>query len=508
MRFFSLAGLFVVTLATHGQAEVNQTFHNPILPGWNSDPSCTFVKELDNTFFCTTSSFLAFPGVPVYASKDLVNWKHASNALTKADQLPELYRNSGQSEGIWASTIRYHEGTFYLITSYVSWFEGWGPKILLFTTKDPYDDSAWTGPLHIENPADDIDPDIFWDSGKVYMSVAAGIYISEIDLTTGSATEPLKTVGHADLFQDASGNWWGVALATRSGPAWENYPMGRETVLFAVTWDEGEWPVLDRVRGTMTGPLPPTNKNIPGDGHWADEPDVVDFAPGSDIPRHFVFWRPPKESLFAISPDGHPNTLEISPSPVNLSGTPDFNPQEDGLGFIARKQSATLFNYTVDVDFKPEVEEEEAGVTVFLTQVQHIDLGIVNLPGCSNTTLIPHFRFRVEASGKPNITVPEEVVLPVPKAWRSDPVRLFASAVSDSEYVFGAAPISKPEEYVQIGSASGLIVSGGSGPFTGTIVGAYATNNGGEGKTPAYFSRWRYTQVAQKIDNDEVVPVN
>ncbi|KAF4867453.1 Non-reducing end alpha-L-arabinofuranosidase BoGH43A [Colletotrichum siamense] len=576
MRFFSLAGLFVVTLATHGQAEVNQTFHNPILPGWNSDPSCTFVKELDNTFFCTTSSFLAFPGVPVYASKDLVNWKHASNALTKADQLPELYRNSGQSEGIWASTIRYHEGTFYLITSYVSWFEGWGPKILLFTTKDPYDDSAWTGPLHIENPANDIDPDIFWDSGKVYMSVAAGIYISEIDLTTGSATEPLKvwngtgdrnpegphlyskdgyyylligeggtetnhsvtiargkeiggpyegfegnpiltakntdeyfqTVGHADLFQDASGNWWGVALATRSGPAWEIYPMGRETVLFAVTWDEGEWPVLDRVRGTMTGPLPPTNKNIPGDGHWADEPDVVDFAPGSDIPRHFVFWRPPKESLFAISPDGHPNTLEISPSPVNLSGTPDFNPQEDGLGFIARKQSATLFNYTVDVDFKPEVEEEEAGVTVFLTQVQHIDLGIVNLPGCSNTTLVPHFRFRVEASGKPNITVPEEVVLPVPKAWRSDPVRLFASAVSDSEFVFGAAPISKPEEYVPIGSASGLIVSGGSGPFTGTIVGAYATNNGGEGKTPAYFSRWRYTQVAQKIDNDEVVPVN
>lgn len=187
-------------------------------------------------------------------------------------------------------------------------------------------------------------------------------------------------------------------------------------------------------------------------------------------PQAIRLLAPSQESLFAISPDGHPNTLEISPSPVNLSGTPDFNPQEDGLGFIARKQSATLFNYTVDVDFKPEVEEEEAGVTVFLTQVQHIDLGIVNLPGCSNTTLVPHFRFRVEASGKPNITVPEEVVLPVPNAWRSDPVRLFASAVSDSEYVFGAAPISKPEEYVQIGSASGSIVSGGSGPFTGEYI--------------------------------------
>lgn len=49
----------------------NKSYTNPILPGWNSDPSCTFVKEWDNTFFCTTSSFLSFPGVPVHASKDL-----------------------------------------------------------------------------------------------------------------------------------------------------------------------------------------------------------------------------------------------------------------------------------------------------------------------------------------------------------------------------------------------------------------------------------------------------
>ncbi|GKT56640.1 xylosidase arabinofuranosidase [Colletotrichum tofieldiae] len=576
MRLFSLFWLSIVTLAARALSqEVNKTFTNPILPGWNSDPSCTFVKEWDNTFFCTVSSFLAFPGIPVYASKDLVNWKLASNALTRPEQVPELYRNSGQSDGIWASTIRFRDGTFYLITSYVSWYEEWGPKILLFTTTDPYDDASWTGPLRVDNPANDIDPDIFWDNGKVYMAVAAGIYISEIDLSTGAATEPIRvwngtgdrnpegphlyhkdnyyylligeggtetnhsvtiarskdisgpyegaphnpiltakntnlyfqTVGHADLFQDASGNWWGIALATRSGPAWEVYPMGRETVLFAVDWKKDGWPVLDEVRGTMTGPLPPTNKNIPGDGHWIDEPDVVDFTPGSELPRHFFFWRPPKTSLFAVSQQGHPNTLEISPSPVNLTATPDFEPKEDGLGFIARKQSATLFNYTVDVSFKPEVEEEEAGISVFLTQSQHIDLGVVNLPACSGTTFIPRFRFRIEASGKPNITVPETVVVPVPKEWRSEAIRLSVSAVNDSEYVFGAAPASRPEEFKEIGSASALIVSGGSGPFTGTIVGAYATNNGGQGKTPAYFSRWRYTPVAQKISEDVVVPI-
>lgn len=152
IRFFRLiCWLSILALASQAQSQeaapANKTFHNPILPGWNSDPSCTFVKEWDNTFFCTVSSFLAFPGVPVYASKDLVNWKLASNALTRPEQLPELSRNSQQNEGIWASTVRFHEGTFYLITSYVSWYEGWGPIILLFTTTNPYDDASWTGPL-------------------------------------------------------------------------------------------------------------------------------------------------------------------------------------------------------------------------------------------------------------------------------------------------------------------------------------------------------------------------
>lgn len=154
---------------------------------------------------------------------------------------------------------------------------------------------------------------------------------------------------------------------------------------------------------------------------------------------------------------------------MNLSATPDFKPAEDGLGFIARKQSATLFNYTVDVSFNPEVEDEEAGISVFLTQFQHIDLGIVNLPANSGTNTTQAFRFRVEASGKPNITVPETVVIPIPNSWRSDKIRLSVSAVSDSLYVFGVAPASRPGEYRELGSASALIVSGGTGPFTGEL---------------------------------------
>lgn len=507
-----------------------------MLPGWNSDPSCTLVKEWDDTFFCTTSSFLAFPGIPVYASKDLANWKLASNALSRPEQLPELSTNGTQSEGIWASTIRYREGTFYLITSYVS-FAVWQPKILLFTTTDPYDSKGWSDPVHVENPANDIDPDIFWDDdGKTYMAIAAGIYISEIDVVTGAATEPFKvwngtgdrnpegphlykkddyyylligeggtemnhsatiarsksisgpyegypgnplltakntdeyfqTVGHADLFQDSFGNWWAVALATRSGPAWVNYPMGRETVLAPATWKEGEWPVVDQIRGKMSGPLPPTNKHIPGDGHWIDSPDKVNFTPGSKLPQHFAFWRLPKDDLFAISPPGHRNTLRISPSRVNLTADASYLPAEEGLGFVFRRQSSTLFEYSVDLSFEPKVEGEEAGVTVFLTQQQHIDLGIVNLPPHHGGKSVPTLRFRVEASGLPSATVPETKTVTVPRSWGSEPIRLSVSTTKDSQYILSAAPVSNPRESKILGKASGAIVSGGSGPFTGT----------------------------------------
>ncbi|KAJ8111211.1 hypothetical protein OPT61_g6140 [Boeremia exigua] len=561
-----------ITLITLVSCSIrDKSFTNPILPGWNSDPSCTFVEEWDDTFFCTTSSFLAFPGVPIYASKDLINWRLASHALTRPSQLPELSNPGEQMEGIWASTIRYRNGTLYVITSYIQWND-WAPKVLLFKTQNPFED-AWSDPVVIQNPANDIDPDIFWDDdGKIYMAVAAGIWISEIDIETGAASEPFRvwngtgdrnpegphlykkddyyylligeggtelnhtatlarsrdirgpyegypgnpiltnkntdeyfqTVGHADFFQDALGEWWAVALATRSGPAWQSYPMGRETVLSHMKWEKGEWPVIDQIRGRMSGPLPSRNRHVKGKGPFADEGDVIDFAVGSSFPQQLLFWRPPKASLFAISPPGHPNTLRILPSRVNLTAYPSYKPAIDGLGFIARKQTATTFDYSVDLLFQPTQANEEAGVTVFLTQMQHVDLSIINLD--TNGTLTPHLRWRVEAVGKPNYTAPETNLVSLPKAWSTQPVRLKIEALEDSRYHFSAAPVSRPTELVNMGAVSDEIVSGGSGPFTGTIIGAFATNNNGTGETPAYFKRWRYTPRKQEIAHGVFIP--
>lgn len=106
----------------------------------------------------------------------------------------------------------------------------------------------------------------------------------------------IQSVGHADLFHDAQGNWWGVTLATRSGPSFVNYPMGRETVLYPVSWPAGEWPSLaHEVSGLMDGPLP-------GQGAFHDAPDVVDFEPDSALPEHFLHVRFPGDGAYVVSP--------------------------------------------------------------------------------------------------------------------------------------------------------------------------------------------------------------
>lgn len=64
----------LLTSIAHAAAQ-NSTFQNPILPGFHPDPSCIYVPEWDETFFCASSSFNAFPGIPIHASKDLQNWK-------------------------------------------------------------------------------------------------------------------------------------------------------------------------------------------------------------------------------------------------------------------------------------------------------------------------------------------------------------------------------------------------------------------------------------------------
>ncbi len=519
--------LFLVKLAFAVQIKANSTFLNPILPGWHSDPSCIFVPEEENTFFCVTSTFLVTPGISIYASKDLVNWKLASHALTRPSQIPYLNQSANQNDGIFAVTLRYRKGVFYAITTH---FFG-----LIFKTTDPYSDEAWSQPVMY--PASGIDPDLFWhDNGTVYLA-SSGTILQQINLDTGEVSSPVslwngtggaspegphiyykdcyyylmiaeggtetnhsvtiarsrnidgpyesyeanpiltaegtnnyfQTVGHADLFQDGDGNWWAVALSTRSGPEWMNYPMGREAVLTPVTWNAGKWPVMDTIHGVQQGwPLPKPNKDFKGIGSFLGDPDVIDFVPGSELPAHLVTWRWPQDGAFVISPPDHPHTLRLVPSKA-LTAT-DIEPLAgaNGLSLLMRQQTDTLFTFTVDVSFSPKVLGDEAGVTVFLTQKQHIDLGIVMLPFPSNSSeLQPCLRFRTTGAGTSVYPLPQTLVKALPEFWVKGSVTLEIKTNNDTHYTFSAASSVNREKKEIIGVAPVSIVSGGTGPYSG-----------------------------------------
>jgi len=134
-------------------------FHNPILPGCYPDPSICRVGE---DYYLVTSTFEYFPGLPIFHSRDLVHWHQIGHVLDRASQLPlDEVRPSG---GLYAPTIRFSNGTFYVINTLVDGKTKSGNFIV--TARDPA--GPWSEPDWLE-AAQGIDPSLFFeDNGKVW----------------------------------------------------------------------------------------------------------------------------------------------------------------------------------------------------------------------------------------------------------------------------------------------------------------------------------------------------
>ena len=87
-------------------AQTAKEYRNPIIPGYHPDPSCVRVGA---DYYLVNSSFQYFPGVPIFHSRDLVNWEQIGNVLTRKSQLP--LKDATSWLGIYAPTIRYNNGT-------------------------------------------------------------------------------------------------------------------------------------------------------------------------------------------------------------------------------------------------------------------------------------------------------------------------------------------------------------------------------------------------------------
>ncbi len=280
-------------------------YNNPVIKGFYPDPS---VCKVNNTFYLVCSSFQYFPGVPIFKSKDLINWKQIGHCLTRKSQIQLDQVNS--SGGVFAPTIRYNNGRFYMVTTNET-----EQKNFYVWTNNIY--GEWSEPIFVEQGG--IDPSLYFEDDKTYFmsngsdeNGVSSIFQCEIDIETGKkltqslpiwqgtggrylesphlykingmyyimaaegGTEyghmityargkslngpfeayknnpvltnrnlggyELQGMGHGDLIEDNSGNWWILHLGFRQIGQWTTFHhLGREVFLTPATFDKDGW---------------------------------------------------------------------------------------------------------------------------------------------------------------------------------------------------------------------------------------------------------------------------
>jgi alpha-N-arabinofuranosidase len=475
------------------------TFHNPVIPGFWSDPSVCRVGE---DYYLVNSTFEYFPGVPVFHSKDLVNWELIGYCIDRATQLPT-------GLNIFATTIRYHEGTFYMITTNLA-----GGGNFYVTATNPA--GPWSDPIFIK--AEGIDPDLFFDDdGKTYV-ISSTFELYEIDLKTGKfltggwkifngnggryaegphiykkdgfyylmdaegGTEeahsetiarskdiwgpynpnpanpilahanaagqgnPIQGVGHADMVQAQEGSWWMVFHGYRSVGDGTNHILGRETCLAPVTWPKHGWLVVNgngTVTVDMTCPTLPL-KPFPA------QPTRNEFD-SDKLPLEWNFLRYPVMANYSLTErKGY----------LRISGSEQTIEDQKSPTFVGKRIQAMNFTASTQVDFNPGANDE-AGMTL-LNNGAHFDILIRQSNG--KRVLVSRLRFGVVVHES------EEVVL------KPGPVKL---AITCNRLFFSFSYAQGDEAFKDIEKVNSKFLSSETaGGFTGLYVGLYATGNG------------------------------
>jgi len=176
---------------------------NPILPGFYPDPS---IIRVEDYFYIVNSSFEYFPAIPIWHSRDLVNWRQIGNAVDRADQGLDL-ADVAPSGGVQAATIRHHNGTFYITSTRVK--RQWPSSDYHFVITAADINGPWSK-CHFIADAYGIDSSLFFDGDKAYFlanrlksepknETDTEIWLSEIDLET------FKLIGEKYVLWDGTG---------------------------------------------------------------------------------------------------------------------------------------------------------------------------------------------------------------------------------------------------------------------------------------------------------------
>jgi len=495
------------------------------------DPS---VCRVGDDYYLVTSTFEYFPGVPVYHSKDLIHWKLIGYSLSRPSQLPlvRLTRNGG----IWAATIRYHDGTFYMVTTNKSEAHG----NFFVHTKDPA--GEWSDPIQLDQGG--IDPSLFFDDdGKVYLTsagspdCAARICQSEIDINTGKRLTDIKPL------------WSGTGGSSPEGPHLYKIDGYYYLMIAEGGTEYGHGETIARSRSPW-GPFEANPRNpilshrnfkaspIQGTGHadlirahdgswWAV---FLGFRPATRMAHHLgretmlapVTWSPDGWPMIngngTITPRMEVKTLPQHPWPADTA-LDDFTRPTLGLPwtfvrnlertrwslterpgwlrlhgsmftladaeaapvFVARRQQHFECQATTQLTFDPGRDGEEAGLAVRMNDRHHYEFGVRRGP--KGRELYLRYAIGSISTIAATRTIGDGVVRlrirAFPEFYR------FSYSQGDSEYQdFGGVET----RYLASEVADG---------FNGVFIGMFATGRGRDSSTPADFDWFEYKPVSQ-----------
>ncbi len=395
---------------------------NPIIRGFYPDPS---VCKANGKYYITCSSFQYFPGVPIFESEDLVNWKQVGHCLTRLDQV-ELHKINS-SGGVFAPTLRYHDGMFYMVTNNNTFGRNF------YVSADKID-GDWSAPIFVDQEG--IDPSLLFDGDKVYFTSNGSdengkgcILQCEIDIRTGrkltdsipiwggsggrylesphlyhigdwyylmvaeGGTEyghmityarsrrpfgtfeayqgnPVLTnrnlggnenliqgIGHGDLIEDESGNWFILCLGFRQSGIWSPFHhLGREVFLAPVQWQADGWFTAGD-RGTVNRWM-----ELPVEALQQNRRQYDLSSAGGLKNMRWIYLRDRREENYREEDGG-----------VALRGTAVTLNEADSPTFVGVRQSEfdTRLRVTVSGD------AAEAGVSFYMDESQHYDLARV-----------------------------------------------------------------------------------------------------------------------------------
>jgi xylan 1,4-beta-xylosidase len=496
-----------------------KTFQEPILPGFHPDPS---IVRVGSDFYLTNSTFEYFPGLPIYHSRDLVHWELIGNALNRPSQLP--LKEATDTGGLYAPTIRYWKGLFYLTCNNVS-----GGGNFIVTAKDPkgpWSEPLWMGDFGIDGSM------LFDDDGKAYYTrheggERGGIAQAEFDPETGKLTTPMKVIyndltepwnegphlykikGHYYLMMAQGGTGdRHMEIITRSDSPWGPFtpcpqnpilterdephspiqctghadlfeaPDGSWWMVFLGTRPQDGASVLGRE--TFLAPVNWTEDGWPmvnGDHHVTLEmsmPKLKPFPVPKPRPRTVFSGKTlGPEWIHIRNADPGDFSLERKKGYLSLrTAAGSLSKKEETPAFAGQRQPSFRVTVRTAMEFEPSQDGEEAGLCVRANESNHYEVGVERLDG----------KRMLFARN----TVKDQTYTLVSQPVEPGLVQLEISG-SESQYQFAWSPDGKA--WTTLGASTSVDLSREkAGGFTGAVIGIYASANGKDSQDWADFS--------------------